>query len=152
MKLDQRGVTLIELLAAITLLLLVLIPFTTLFTQGFKTDVENNQLLDSKIIATSIIEELKVGIRESASTVDIGGEVFDISNPDYINIEDYPIILNGSEFILSFSIYNYELPDEMITGVVASKPDNLYHISVNLRTTNEELNVEPVSLSTVVKR
>lgn len=152
MKLDQRGITLIELLAAITLLLIVLIPFITLFTQGFKTNVENNKSLDIKIAATEIIEELKIGIRESASTVEIEGEIFDISDPDYIDIEDYSITLNGSEFLLSFSIYNYELPDEMITGAIESKPDNLYHISLTLQPTNEGLSIEPVSLSTIVKR
>lgn len=152
MKLGEKGYTLIELLAAITILLIILIPFTNLFFQGFKTDVENTELLNTKTYAVAILDEIKIAVSEASPTVTIGNESFDISNPELTNIQDYPITFNGKEYDLSFSVTNYLIPNDMITGVITEKPSNLYSISVTLLPVSNKVDYQPVSLKTIIKR
>lgn len=152
MKLGEKGYTLIELLAAITILLIILIPFTSLFFQGFKTDVENTELLNTKTYAVAILDEIKIAVSESSPTVTIENESFDISNPESTNIQDYPITYDGKEYDLSFSVTNYLIPNEMITGVITEKPSNLYSISVTLLPVSNKVDYQPVSLKTIIKR
>lgn len=149
---DEKGVTLIELLAAITLLMIVLIPFTNLFFQGFKSNQENVKQLDTKIVATGIIEELKAGVREHKDEVEIGDEEFDISDPSDVEVTDHAITLNGTDFLLSFTIDNYQIPDSMIDGDVEDKPDNLYKISVTLVPQGAVVNNRTIQLEVIVKR
>ncbi|OEF98054.1 hypothetical protein BHF71_03265 [Vulcanibacillus modesticaldus] len=148
----EKGVTLIELLAAMTLLMVVLIPFTNLFFQGYKSNQENIKQLDTKIVATGIIEELKSGLRQNQLSVNIGGESFDISNPSSVKITNYPISLNGTDFILSFTIENYLIPDSMLSAIINTKPTNLYKISVSLAPKSDVINYKPINLSVIIKR
>lgn len=152
MRLDEKGYTLIELLAAITILLIVLVPFTSLFFQGFKTNVENTKLLDTKVIATGIIEELKVGVIESSETVEIGGEYYDISDPNLVIIDSQQINIDGENYIISFTITNYPIPDEMLTGIIAAKPNNLYKITLELIPEDDTIDYHSVQLKTIIKR
>lgn len=152
MKINEKGYTLIELLAAITILLIVIVPFTNLFFQGFKSNQENTQLLDTKTAATGIIEELKLGVIQSATTVEIGEEIFDISQSSSVVVENERIDLNNQEYLMSFSIKNYQLPNEVLNETSLESPNNLYKITLDLVPLNDNINYDHVNIETIIKR
>jgi len=149
---NEQAVTLIELLAAITLLIIVMVPLTDIFLNGFKTSFKNEKQLDSKIVATGVIEELKVAVRKSKDTVEIAGKTYDVSNPDNTTVTDDPITINGADFLLTFSVNTYVIPDSMLGGVITVKPDDLYKIAVTLKPQGNVVNSEPMDIILILKK
>ena len=63
---NERGMTLVELLAAIALLCIVLVTFMSLFTQSAKFTAHNNEKLTNVQVAEDVIADIRQGIYQNS--------------------------------------------------------------------------------------
>jgi type II secretory pathway pseudopilin PulG len=65
---NQKGITLIEVLAAITILMMVILSVSYLFTKSYEHSYKEEKLDVSVNIARTVIEELKKHLKDTQTT------------------------------------------------------------------------------------
>jgi prepilin-type N-terminal cleavage/methylation domain-containing protein len=147
---DARGLTLIEVIAAMVILSIVLIPLSNLILQGFKTNTENQKTLDNRIVATGIIEDLKEAVRNSKTEVNIGGTNYSISVPH----SNEKLTMNGNDYLLSFSVTHVPPEDlsSLLKGPITKSPTNLYKISLTILQQNSLLKDNKITLNVIIEK
>lgn len=108
---DTRGMTIVELLVAITLLAILVVPITMVMT-GFygdtiKNSIQSRLAVESQNILRSIVEELRVssGVRDNNTVADpnapSGG--WTTSNASLVLIISTPAMNTAGDFIVDVS-------------------------------------------------
>lgn len=93
--LNQRGLTLVELLAATVILALILVPLLTLTISFFTNSLGDGERNQSANVAQAVIEDVKILVK-SGDITSTGPYIYDQSEseyPDYdidVEIEDFP--------------------------------------------------------------
>ncbi len=106
--LNQRGATLIELLAAIVILMLILGPMLSLTFSLFSNSIEDGERNQSANIGQEVIEEVKLLVssgqytynpnRPEYSGYDIDVEIVDFSENNNLKEINVTVIKQNSDF------------------------------------------------------
>lgn len=101
MKNNQKGFSLIEVIASIVIISIVLLSFFQLFIQSNKTAVANNEKLVVINLADAILERIKVTpIKEDSKILNVN-DYFNSNSADS-NIYPKSMILNNTKYNINY--------------------------------------------------
>lgn len=144
---NEKGVTLLELLVAITLLAIILIPVGHMFLLSYQTTGATKVQLSDRGIAVDILENMKEAVRNDDSGFSYGDGVTD-ENFDLNCSPGCPpvsIIVDSNNYEVEYRINSFPFED-------ASENVSLYHIEVVLKPENTPQGHEEIKYSVIVMR
>ena len=121
---EECGLTLIEVVASITIIAIVLLSFSQLFIQSNKTAHYNNEKLVLINLADGQLERTQAFSFDSAEALD-----------DYLSNVNRTIHLNNKDYTINIEKTNYKVD----THEIQSDSDfNLIHLSVTASINNSK--------------